>query len=105
MSTAEFMDRSGPYWETYKWLRINVHGITPSLLAPPGTPDHLLAILRSSAEATYHDPDFQKLWLKQFGEVIQWNNIKDTLSAFKNYKKVDEEKRKVLHAMTKVAWD
>ena len=96
---------SGPYWETYKWLRINVQGATPAILAPPGIPAHLLAILRQSAEATYHDENFQKRWLKRFGEVIHWNTTEDTLSAFENYRKISDEKRKVLREMAKVAWD
>ena len=96
---------SGIYWETFKWLRINVHGTTPCVLAPPGTPDHHIEILRRSIEATFHDPEFQKLWLKQFSEVLQWNDIEDTLSAFKNYRNISKDKQKVLDEMRKVAWD
>ena len=38
---------SGPYWEAYKWLRFNAHGSSPAVLAPPGTPDSIVTVLRS----------------------------------------------------------
>ncbi len=96
---------TGIYWETYKWLRINVQAVTPSILTPPGTPDHVLAILRKSVESTFQDKDFQRLWKKQFDDIIQWNHIDDTLAAFQNYRSMNKEMREVISEMSKVDWD
>ena len=89
----------GIYWETYRWLRTNVHATSPAMLAPPGTPDDLLNILREAYQATWADPEFQASWLAQFGEFPHVNPTQATIDAFQDYRSITPEMLEVVEEM------
>ena len=90
---------SGIEWETYKWLRTNVHATSPAMIAPPGTSDELLEILRTAYQATWADSDFQAGWLAQFGNAPHVNSTASTIAAFQNYRSITPEMLAVVEEM------
>ncbi len=90
---------SGIRWETYKWLRTNVHATSPAMVAPPGTPENLLEVLREAYQATWSDPAFREGWLAQFGEFPHVNPTGATVDAFKDYRSITPDMLKVVKEM------
>ena len=90
---------SGVKWETYKWLRTNVHSTSPAMVAPPGTPDNLLDVLRSAYQSTWSDEEFQARWLAQFGDPPHVNSTGSTIAAFQNYRSITPDMLAVVEEM------
>jgi len=90
---------SGIKWDTYKWLRTNVHSTSPAMVAPPGTPDELLEVLRTAYQSTWADGEFQAKWLAQFGDAPHVNSTASTISAFQNYRSITPEMLAVVEEM------
>ena len=89
-------DPSGKYWDTYVWLRSNIHNASPAILAPPGTPEELLGVLRTSLDEVMLDPEFRANWRVQFDATMNWNPTDVSIAALKNYKNVKPEYMEVL---------
>ena len=90
---------SGIDWETYKWLRMNVHATSPAMIGPPGTPEELLDILRAAYQATWADPEFADRWLAQFGDFPHVNSTAATLQAFRDYRGITPDQLEVVERM------
>jgi hypothetical protein len=75
---------SGTQWEAYKWLRFNVHATSPAVIAPPGTPEKYLKIMRTALYGVWADKAFQKKWLAQFGDRPHITSTADTIRAFQS---------------------
>jgi len=90
---------SGIHWETYKWLRTNVHATSPAMVAPPGTSEDILNTLREAYQATWADADFQEAWLAQFGEFPHVSTTQATVDAFVNYRSISDEQLAVVEEM------
>ena len=93
---------SGIEWETYKWLRTNVHATSPAMVAPPGTPDELLDVLRKAYQDTWADPAFQESWLAQFGDAPHVNSTASTIAAFQDYRSITPEMLAVVERMVEL---
>jgi len=61
---------SGREYEMYKWLLPRVNDIVYAALAPPGTPDNAVQILRESFAAVTRDPAYQDDARKMYGFVL-----------------------------------
>ena len=96
------VEPSGIEWETYKWLRTNVHATSPAMVAPPGTPEELLELLRSAYQDTWADPSFQENWLAQFGDAPHVNSTASTMAAFQDYQKITPEMLAVVEQMVEL---
>ena len=90
---------SGIHWDSYRWLRTNVHATSPAMVAPPGTPEELLEVLREAYQATWSDPGFREGWLAQFGEFPHVNPTDATVSAFTDYQSITPEMLEVVEEM------
>jgi tripartite-type tricarboxylate transporter receptor subunit TctC len=72
-SYMEFYERikgappSGQEYEMYKWLLPRVNDIVYAAMAPPGTPDDVVAILRESFVAVTEDPEYRQEAIKMYG--------------------------------------
>lgn len=89
----------GIEWETYKWLRTNVHATSPAMLAPPGTPEELVKALQEAYQATWADAEFKEKWLAQFGDSPHVNSTAATVSSFNNYRSITPEQLGVVEKM------
>ena len=93
---------SDKYWETYKWLRSNIHNSSPAVLTPPETPDEIVKILRDSLNGVFADADFRAQWKKQFDAMMFWNPTEVSIAALKNFRNVTPEITEVLDEMGKI---
>lgn len=96
-------DPSGPLWEAYKW--VSSYLIRPtSVVAPKGTPDAQLALLRTAYGKAVADPGFQAEWKKQFIDLPNFLVGKDAewlLDSFKNMPEDAKNSLKILTAKKK----
>ena len=90
---------SGIHWETYKWLRTNVHATSPAMVAPPGTSEDILNVMREAYQATWSDPEFRNGWIAQFGVFPHVNPTDATVNAFKDYRSITPEMLEVVEEM------
>jgi len=90
---------SGIEWETYKWLRTNVHATSPAMVAPPGSSKDLIEMLQTAYQATWADPELRERWLAQFGQFPHVSSTSATVSAFQNYRSITEEQLTVVKKM------
>lgn len=90
---------SGPLWEAYKW--VSSYLIRPtSIVAPKGTPDDRLALLRAGYGKTVADADFQAEWKKQFIDLPNFLVGKDAEWLLSSFKDMPEEARNSLKILT-----
>ncbi len=61
---------SGAEYEMLRWVMPRVNDIVYAAIAPPGTPEHALEILRDSFAAVTEDPAYQEEAGKVFGFVL-----------------------------------
>ena len=90
---------AGIEWDTYRWLRMNVHATSPAMIGPPGTSEDLLEILREAYQATWADQAFVNRWLAQFGDFPHVNSTAATVQAFHNYRDITPEQLDVVEKM------
>ncbi|HEX9875732.1 MAG TPA: hypothetical protein VGC50_03645 [Gammaproteobacteria bacterium] len=58
---------SGREYEMFKWLLPRVNDIVYAAMAPPGTPDDVVEILRESFGAVTQDPEYRQEAIKMYG--------------------------------------
>jgi tripartite-type tricarboxylate transporter receptor subunit TctC len=90
---------TGIEWDPYRWLRTIVHATSPAMIAPPGTPDELLVLMREAYQATWADPEFKTAWLKQFGQFPHVNSTDATIRAFQDYRSISSAQLAVVEQM------
>ena len=61
---------SGREYEILKWILPRVNDIVYAAIAPPGTPDDVVAILQESFAAVTQDPVYQEEAAKMYGFVL-----------------------------------
>jgi hypothetical protein len=61
---------SGPMWESWKAVSLDMNKITRSLVLPPGTPPARVATLRTGIKRMAKDPRFIARWEKIFGQPL-----------------------------------
>ena len=93
---------SGIEWETYKWLRSNVHSTSPAFIAPPGTTEESLNILRNATKKTWSNKQFIDKWKSQFRSLPHVNSTEATIAAFSNYMKINKNQLKVVKKLIKL---
>lgn len=93
---------SGIEWNTYRWLRSNVHATSPAMIAPPGTPEAHIQILREAFQATWTDANFRKKWQSQFDSLPHVNSTEATLASFEGYRSITAEQLAVVERMIAV---
>jgi len=92
---------SGPMWEAYKWMSTYV--IWPFLMvAPEGVSKEAVSELRKAHVATANDPEYQKSYIKQFGNLPTWVSGEDGEWLLKTYRNISPEGLEGLKQMTKM---
>lgn len=61
---------SGPMWESWKAVSLDLNKITRTLVLPPGTPPDRVATLRTGIIRMAKDPRFVARWEKIFGQDL-----------------------------------
>jgi len=61
---------SGPEYEMLRWVLPRVNDIVYAAIAPPGTPDDVVAVLRESFAAVTEDPAYQEEAQTMYGFVL-----------------------------------
>ena len=61
---------SGPMWESWKAVSLDMSKLTRTLVLPPGTPPDRVATLRTGIERMAKDPRFVADWERIFGQPL-----------------------------------
>ncbi len=90
---------SGPKWEAYKWMRINVAPMTLTIFMPPKTDKEAVAIMRAAYEKMKTDKVLTAELLKVMGIAPTYLSLEQGLNVIKTYREVTPEILAVLNEM------